>query len=98
MRRERPFVAQVLTQCCLYTGRASGPIASPREAERSGERPARAARRVRGDKASSTAPAFRAHTLSRRPSVGGLSRCAGEAIRPLPRPRNRTYKRGSGQR
>jgi hypothetical protein len=29
-----------------------------------------------------------ARTLSRRPALGGLSRCAGEAIRPLPRPRN----------
>jgi len=28
-----------------------------------------------------------ARTLTRRPSVGGLSRCAGEAIRPLPRPK-----------
>jgi len=28
--------------------------------------------------------------LTRRPSVGGLSRCAGEAIWPLPRPKNRS--------
>ena len=28
-----------------------------------------------------------ARTLSRRPAVGGLSRCAGETIQPLPRPR-----------
>jgi hypothetical protein len=52
-------------------------IASPREAERSGERPARAARRVRGDKASSTEPAFRA----RGPSPADLRSAASPAAR-----------------
>jgi hypothetical protein len=59
------------------TGRASGHIASPREAGR-GRRASAPGEGRQGFKHRAGVPCAR--TLSRRPSVGGLSRCAGEAM------------------